>query len=621
MRKDFQLGPWTVHPERHSLSRQNDLRRLSHKAMAVLLCLAEQPGQVLSKEVLIQRVWDGAFTSDEALATVIYELRRALGDRAAKPRYIETIRKSGYRLLQSIVALAEDRDASDLAAITEPRDAPSPSPRRPSPRRRRRIAGIGAAAALLAGIGVWLLMPTAPQEASDVRSLAVMPLTSLGAEPEQELFANALTTMLTADLAHLGSFEVLSTPTNEQDADGPPPYLTADTVLEGLIQSSGDQLWLSVNLVEALTGRVLWGGTYERRGKDLPRLQRELAIEISHQVRKRLQSAPQSRPIELAALDPQVSEAFQLGQHFLEQRTPESQDKALQYFHLAIELEPSFAPAHVGLANTYLAAAEALPTPSKAEAYRQATAAVETALAIDDELPEAHVSRASIYFQHEWDWQLAAEHFELGYEPRLCSIEDSHHYARYLSAMGHHDEAIATMKLCVESDPASKIGQWTLAWVYYMARRFDDALAVLERLEELDPGFAPMCRLQGDVLFAKGEHAAALRAQQRVMELSGEKPQNIAELGQAFVAEGIDGAYRWLLSRAIEDATQDPVDPVRLASLEARRGSSEAALTWLEQAFAERHADLVWIKVDPAFDSLRDTRRFRALLARLELGI
>ncbi len=284
MRKDFRLDYWIVQPSLNrirpaaesSSPEAAELRTLGHKVMAVLICLAGRPGELVTREELIERVWEGAFTTDEALATVVYELRKALDDDARNPRYVETIRKRGYRLIAPVSALAESKPAE---------------PERGGRRWATRVALPAAAGMAAAALAVAALLPATRPVPADapvldsatasepraIRSLAVRPLTSFTEECRQDFFAGGLTEMLIADLVYLGPLDVIST--SDLDAAG-----RADAILEGSVLRSGDRLWISIQLVDSAGGQILWGGTYERELHDSLDLQLELSREISQQI-------------------------------------------------------------------------------------------------------------------------------------------------------------------------------------------------------------------------------------------------------------------------------------------------------------------------------------------------
>lgn len=489
---DFRLGPWTVQPARNRIVRGEHDARLGPKVMATLVLLAERPGAVVSKEVLIERVWAGDVVTDEVVTSLVYALRRALDDRARAPRFIETIRGRGYRL----VAAVEPVVAPDSTA--EPPKSPKPLP--DGAQRPQRARGSHARASRARG-----------------RWIALAALV----------------------LAALGSVWVL-----------PVPF-----------------------------------------------------------------GADARADVATATLHPAAAESYALGRHFLRRGTSTSFEKARQYFTEAITYAPGFAPARVGLAEAWLEAAPAMSPADQHAAFQQARQAAEGALAVDSDLPQAHSALGWISLQHTRNPDRAARFFERVPPQRS---DGDRHLGRYLSARGRHGEAMAVMTRHVATEPASKTARLALAEVFYRARQYADALRELERVEDLDAQDVEVARLRMDVLAALGHHSEALQACQRDLELSGEPSPTSSDLGSAFAQGGLLGARRLLFQQLAHSVAPSP-DPVRLAQLSARIGEAEASLAWLDRADQERRADLVWLDVDPAYDTLRSVPRFQTLLEHLGL--
>jgi DNA-binding winged helix-turn-helix (wHTH) protein/TolB-like protein len=303
---ELNIGDWVVHGELHTIERAGEQRRLGPKVMALLLCLARRPGRVLAKQELVDQVWEGAFTSDEAIAAVIYELRKALGDDAKQPAYVETIRGSGYRL----VAPVRSRSTPPGIAAT---GGGGRSHRQGRRRRLRWLAGAALVLALgsLAAVAARRGTPSAEQpvgkpaagpalalsssagspasSAGAVRSLAVLPLATLvGGDLGQSELALGLTQALSAELANRRPVELAPLPegagADRWDQRAVARNLEVGAVLEGSIYRSEDRLLVSMQLVDLDSGAMLWGRTYERTLGDELAVQLELARSIAAEV-------------------------------------------------------------------------------------------------------------------------------------------------------------------------------------------------------------------------------------------------------------------------------------------------------------------------------------------------
>ncbi len=598
MFRPFSLGPWKVYPSRLEIQRGGlpEPRRIGHKVMAVLCALAREPGEVVGREELVDEVWEGAAVTDEAVAAVVYELRKALEDNARQPRFVETIRKRGYRLLTtpetileagpvSSKAEAEDVDSTSPPGPLSP-DSPVPDPWSP----RRAVAAL----ALVLGLSFLLADPglrlsQAPPEPAPIRTLAVAPLESSGMDEIADPLAEDLTRRLVADLSRLAGHDLLPAVALQAPASGEWSFSEAgapsDAVIEGSVWRSGDRLWVSAQLLDARSDRLLWGGTWERRAEEGPGLQRELALEIAGHVRQHL-AAVRSHPSRLAKQLPEAAE----------------------------DLER--ADVQVALAETYLQTARSLPPPQRAEAVQKARTAAHNALDLASDLPRAHLSLASVYFHHDWRWDQAEAHYLSAWAAAPQTADANRGFGTYLSAMGRHREAIARMRTAVSRDPADRAARLDLARSFYMARRFDEAAEHLAAVLELAPDSLEAALFESRLRLASGELAAAVEACRRVLELSGSSEEALEAVREAFRTAGFEGALRCL---AEGDLSGAPFDPVFLAALEAHRGEERAALEILEDAVQVRHQDLVWLGVDPMLDPLRSSRGFHSLAAQLAM--
>jgi transcriptional activator of cad operon len=312
----FRVGPWIVEPQAGEISRADapreaaEVRRLGPKVTAVLVCLAERAGQVVSKNQLIAHAWDGApFTSDEALAAVLYELRKALDDDARKPRFVETLRGSGYRWIAPVEPLEARVPEGDPSAA-------SPSVEHPGRARRLwLLAGLASLVGVVAFTAVllWRAPGASPSEPAEIRSLAVLPVTTFtpGAPVSSgsaDPLSAALTDMLTADLAQLCPQDVtpgiamrgqaILEPDGRWRLDQVVDVLGVDAVVEGSVLRSGDRLWISLQLVETATGRMLWNGSWDRDLGDELLVLREVALEAARKIRGTLGEAPDEAPDE-----------------------------------------------------------------------------------------------------------------------------------------------------------------------------------------------------------------------------------------------------------------------------------------------------------------------------------
>lgn len=646
MHKDderFELAEWSIEPSLLRLTRGGEARSVGAKVMGVLLCLAGRPGELVSKDELVAEVWDGDAASDEALTAVVYELRRALGDDARRPRFIGTIRGRGYRLLVapscSGAAQAEraHRPTAPPALLRAAEHGP-PGPssggtgggRTAAGAGRRRIS-VAAFSLIAAGMLCALVLqrdvhtvaqpplPVAGSAPDEIRSVAVLALEPRGAQPSQEpsLFARGLSERLANELARSGWLDVVPAFSRAlADSRWLPSYPSrlssrpVDAVVEGAVRRQGQRLLVTVQLIAA-DGQLLWGGSWERVASDLAALEAELGSEIAKRLRGRLGTSAR------LAHSPEVDEALRLGHHFLGVDEP---GEARRYFSFALERQPTLAQAHVGLAESLLAAVEGRAPEQRGAAVEAARRAARTALEIDADLPAAHASLGTIALVHEGDIGSAGRHFERAELSAGAPSSSLRGYAAFLSAIARHDEAIELSRRALVASPASVEGRLDLARVLYFAERFDEALAELLVLDQLAPLEARSARLRTQILLVQGKHRLAVEACRQALQLAGD-PEGFADLlGELYEEVGLEGVVRCLRDLPAGGAGALPFGPMHLARMEAVRGDAGAALGLLRLAQEQDSPELVWLAVDPAFWPLHGLAAFEELVAARRLS-
>ncbi|MEE8201568.1 MAG: protein kinase, partial [Candidatus Acidoferrales bacterium] len=328
---------------------------------------------------------------------------------------------------------------------------------------------------------------TTPQ----ITSLAVLPLENLSGDPEQDYFVDGMTEGLIAAVAKIGALKVIS-PTSAmryKGSDKPLPEIARELGVEAVIKGSvireNGRVRIAAQLIHASTGRHLWAGNYERDQRDAVTLQGEVALAVAREIE--VVVTPEE-VVWLAAerpVDPAVYEAYRRGRYFWSQRTPEAVRKGIAYFQQAVQKDPDYAPAHAGLADSYLVIGSGGLLPHD-EALRVSKTAALKALELDDSLAEAHASLGWIK-TIEWDWLGAEREFERAIELNRNYAVAHHWYSRYLQSLGRHEKAIAEATRAQELDPFSWVIAGNLGGSYYHARRYDEAIEHFRRQLQLYP--------------------------------------------------------------------------------------------------------------------------------------
>jgi tetratricopeptide (TPR) repeat protein len=318
------------------------------------------------------------------------------------------------------------------------------------------------------------------------------------------------------------------------------------------------------------------------------------------------------------AQNPEAYRLYLLGSYQLNKSTDDGNRKALENFRKAIDLDPNYALAHVGLADAYIAQAtfDALPP---TETFPKAKEAAFHALQLDDQLAAAHVSLANARFLYDWDWAGAEDEFK-----RAIAINpgyaDAHQmYGYFLSSKGRSEEALREMQRAQELDPVSVPKITAVGEALYDARRYDDAIAAYQKALEMDPNSGFAYWALGRSYTEKGMYAEAITAFQKSIPLSGDSPDESASLGCVYARSDRKGEARKIVEDLKELSKKKYIAPSVIAELYVALGEKDQAFAWLDKAYEEHDFILVLLKVEPTFDNLRSDPRFTALLKRIGL--
>lgn len=606
----LQLGDWLFEPSLNRLSRGDEIVRIEPQVASLLSFLTRYPGRVVSKEEIVQSVWEGRFIADSALTRTMAELRRALGDDAHEPRYIETISKRGYRLLVEAVPAAEGPRAGTRAGL---------------------YALLAFAGLVLSALGVYLVTlvtdrnVTSEAATAAISSVVVLPLEDLSLDREGEYFAASMTEALTTDLARLGSFRVLSRRAVEQylsengALSGVATGLGADAAVEGSIVRTDGRVRISVQLIDAASETHLWAGSYERDFVDVLSLQREVARAIAAELSSSAAlgfgaSEPAGSPPQV---DPVAHDLYLQGRHLLNRVAWEGANGAAEQLERALAIDPSFALAHASLAE-YYSKITLFDFLKPHEGFPLARAAAHRALEIDSELAEAHAAAAWVEFLFDWDWEEA----ETGFR-RALALNPSHArvrrgYSFFLTCMGRFAEAEAEARRELELDPLIGVGH--LAWVLFNAGRYAESLDVLEGPTK--PGGKPYgSAVRGWSLALLGRYDEAVAAlEETLRSRGGDDAVNLGILGWTYALAGrVDEARETLRELESLAAQQTSGDLYPQVIIHLALGDSERALDLLEQAVLQRSPNTVFLAVEPFLEPLHDRPRFQRLLASVGL--
>ena len=610
MRDEFKVGEFRVAVKLNRISQNGHTTRIEPKVMQVLTCLAERPGEVVSKDVLMQTVWAETHVTDDVLTGCISTLRKVFRDSAREPNFIETIPKGGYRLIAP-VHFANGNGAAATVAISEP-----------PPAKRQRLMWIVAFAALLivaAGAYLWV---RAHRPAID--SVAILPFASSNAD--SEYLSDGISESIIDSISQLPNLRVMSWSAVSRykapaaDALKIGRDLGVSAVLTGQILQRDDHVLIQTELVDLRSGTQLWGEQYDRKSSDLIPMQQDIARQISEKLRLRLTGDDQKKLSKQYTADPEAYRLYLKGRYFWNKRSQEGMKKAIGYFQQAIDRDPAYALAYAGLADSYDLLDDWGTTPPR-ESFPKAREAALKALELDDSLAEAHTSLA--FVEDNYDWNFAASEKE--YQRAIAlnpSYATAHQwYAMHLVAFGRFPEAEAEIQRAVDLDPLSIIITMGVAEISEWERKYDAATVQYRKTLDLDPNFIGA---HGNLAVAyerQGDYKQGEEEEEKTANMYG-NPAFAAILHEAYAKSGYPGVLRAQLNKSLQDRDAGKYVPaLGIASTYVLAGDKGEGLQWLEKAYEERDSGMVYLNVSSDFDSVRDDPRFQQMVRKVGLPI
>jgi TolB-like protein/predicted Ser/Thr protein kinase len=489
-------------------------------------------------------------------------------------------------------------------------------------RRKRAILYAGAASALIILAVIALSVFTGHAEAID--AIAVLPIENLTGDTEQEYFADAATDELIGQLSQIAALRVISRTSvmtykgKEKSLPEIAQELNVDAVVEGTVLRVGESVRIRVQLIEALPEeRNLWAQTYDRDMADVLVMYKEMARAIAEKTRVELTQQEVAILASARQVNPEAYEAYSKGMFHAYKLTAQDLELARGYFELALEKDPNFALAHVGMGFVWQALNQQ-GIMSHSEAGPKAEAASLRALELDDTLAEVHYFLAVNQTWSKWDWESAGKSFERAITINPNFPDARAYYSWYLFYMGRPEEAMVQIERALELDPFNAAFRSLYAFDLMYAHRFDEAIADLRETLRTAPMDEFALSAIRSAYHVKGMFEEAYEAWKTWYDVHDD-----AEAEQAFLRgyeeAGYSGALSSVAELMIERSKTKFITPWQIATVYTRAGRNEEALDYLEAAFEAHDANMPSISVDPIFDNLRDEPRFNELLRKMKL--
>ncbi len=604
----YDFGPFRLDLAERRLLRGARPVQLTIKAFETLLALVENDGRVLGKDELIARVWPDAVVEEGSLNVNIYTLRRALGETQGGAKYIETVPRRGFRFVAQVRATSDAGKAGKNGRGAE-----------------RTVAGNKRQPSAAASGSNQADSARAMRARKVIDSLAVLPLVNAGHDAEMEYLSDGLTESIINSLSQLPQLRVMARSTvfrykgRELDPQAVGRELGVRAVLTGRVIQLNENLIIRTELVDVADGWQLWGEQYNRNSADLLAVQEEISREISEKLRLKLSGEQKKRLAKRYTVSTAAYQTYLKGRFYWNKRTLEGLRRGVEYFQQAIRLDPDYALAYAGLADSHLLMGSVeYGALHPKEALQSAKIATLEALRLDGTLAEAHASLGYVRL-FDWDWSEAEKEYRRAVELNPNYATAHHWYALYLTAMGRHAEAVAEIKRAQGLDPLSLPIGVGVGWHFFLTRQYDRAIAEYQGALEMEPNFY-MARLWLGLAYAhKGMFAEALAEYLKATELSGGSPLTLAAQAHTYALLGERKRARGLLKELQKLSEERYVSPYYIAAVHTALGERDEAFAWLDLAYENRSEGMVWLKVDPTLDSLRSSPRFADLMRGVRL--
>jgi TolB-like protein len=551
---------------------------LGQKPFDVLVALLERPGQVVTRKELRLCMWPTLrfLEFDDSINSAVHRLREALSDNTGQARFIETLPRIGYRFIARL-------------------DSPAPT----------REGAFGHTVRLL-----------------------VLPLENLSGDPAQEYFSDGLTEEMITQLASLAPERLgVIARTSAMHYKGSRKTvaeiahdLRVDYVLEGSVRRAGDHVRISTQLIRAADETHLWAKSYEGELRDVLRFQREASEVIARQIETSV-PLPVTRPLTgRENIEPAAYDAYIKGLYHLHKFHPAELHESARFFELAIQENPAYVEAYANLARVCVLLGF-WNGGARAELMRKAEQIALSALHMDNSNAEAHRALANVHWFHHWDLAAAEQEFEIAAALSANNPVQQWGMFQFQGAVKEdHERAIAGAQSALDLDPLSVPMRVDAGWIFYWARRFDEAIAQCRIALDLNPHYPSAYWVLAFAELARSSPDEAIAILSRATEKFSDG-YLLGALGLALGSAHQNDKACQILAELERRAEREWVSEVYFAWIHLGLNDTGRALDWLERACEERNPHALWLRVAPCYDRLRSETRFHRLVTRLNLPV
>ncbi len=625
----IEFGEFRLDTEKKILWNGAEVVALPMKAIELLCVLVENCGEVLGKDVLMDTVWADSFVEESVLTQNVYLLRKTLKELGDGDSTIKNIPRRGYMFSGEIHNLEtqgtdlvierhlyEKIEIEESEKIAEERLLLPAKPGTEMPW----VAFAALLIAVLAGGGFFLWNS---RNTETIRTLAVLPLKQFGGTVGDESLNLRITDSLITKIGNLKQISVRPTASIVKFTDDGisaveiGKMLEVDAVLDGRFQQEGENLRINLQMISVTTGEQIWSGQFDGKTSGLLHLQDAVSAKLMNQLDLPLSKEQETAFVKQPTSNSKAFEEYSLGRYFWNKRTPESLKSAITSYQNAIGLDPEFAEAYVGLADSHFLMVDYSydTSPDNVVAANENLA---RAIELNPNLADAYTTRGLIQTAHEWKWEDAEQSFLKAIDLAPNSSNAHHRYAMLLLKLRRFDEAETTMLRAKQLDPTSPGINMNLGVIYYFSKRYDAAVAQLKKTIALDTAFSPPHWYLARCYWMMGSLAESREAYVNAAKSAGDM-ETAALIERQQASDEPDAFIRDMLRNWADKVSDTGINAHDLAILNALAQNREETLKWLERSVEVRHPWAGSIDAEPEFDFVRDDPRFEKILRRMNL--
>jgi serine/threonine protein kinase/Tfp pilus assembly protein PilF len=533
---------------------------------------------------------------------------------------------SSHSAVAQVEQLGADKEMASREAGTSPSGSHVSHSRLPvglSSKQHLAWVAIGVAILILGSVAYFFRSQSSQ---AGISSIAVLPFVNASNDSNSEYLSDGITESLINNLSQLPNLTVMSRASvfhykgREVDPQTVGKDLKVQAVVTGRIVQQNDRLIINSELIDARTNRNLWGDQYDRKVSDVLAMQQDITSAISARLRERLSGESKKQWVSKGGTaNPEAYQLYLKGRFYWEKRTQESLEKSKGFFNQAIERDPNYALAYVGLADYYFVLSDYAPVPTVAQSPK-VRAAAQKALAIDDSLAEAHAVLAGAS-QDLWEWDNAEREYRRALELDPNNTNARHWYGLFLSRMGRFEDAITQYERALDIDPLNLTFNMNLAGIYADKDQYDRALDQFKKTMEIDPNYASAHDNLSRIYRELGKYDLWLEEWKKAVTLDPD-PDELSiceEVARVYATSGFRAAQTRHVELRKQLAQRRYVDPAVIAYQSAILGDKEQVFYWLEKAYSEKSGALQLIKIAKPLEPFRSDPRYIDLLKRMGL--